>query len=485
MTLDSENYIASSKFFYYYNDFPYYIARKGIQLDNSEQIEKEFTQTRSFLIEFPDDESQKSFCIEQNLMGTQNEVSGADLEKYPGLETDKNDQNDQNNKEVQLVLQFKHTPTIWVLGSYKWIQTISQDYIQHIYLDVPCFLSVNSVRSQFNLDEIHQSLFKITGKGIKVGIIDSGIDASHPALREKICASINLTDEHDGDYNGHGTFLAGIIAANSPDSTGIVTQGIAPDAKLIDYKIFNQKGAANLSDLITIMDMICDRQQQENIPDILLFGGTLAGRYENSLIDSYLKQLYEMNVVLISPTGNFGPDPGIICAPSSYSHVISVGAIDSQQKVTFFSGRDSFSVKNFKPDIVLPGKDIISLKSLNGSIGEYLSSDVNAIILSGTSISAAVAAGFMALLKSALPSKNPSELLQLLSSSMLPSNQENYVSGKGIPHIETIMENNKILLAAPQTPNQVWWNSLKTGLNWGLVILIFFYILHYFLNYSI
>lgn len=91
----------------------------------------------------------------------------------------------------------------------------------------------------------------VKGKGVRVGIIDSGIDENHPELQGKVLLSKDFTkDGHTHDRNGHGTHVAGTIAGGNKSGPHI---GVAPDAKLIIAKVFNDKGSTDMATLLAAM----------------------------------------------------------------------------------------------------------------------------------------------------------------------------------------------------------------------------------------
>ena len=110
----------------------------------------------------------------------------------------------------------------------------------------------------------------MTGKGIKIALLDSGIDQSHPDLSGKIYSSINTTDEDPSDFNGHGTLLAGILVGEGAHLSGLYP-GIAPDAQLFNIKVFNENGKASMADVLLGLDLLLD-SWDSLCPDILVFG---------------------------------------------------------------------------------------------------------------------------------------------------------------------------------------------------------------------
>ena len=116
-------------------------------------------------------------------------------------------------------------------------------------------LSENMVFSNNNLNSYYMDLIgadhlyaeDIKGQGLVCAVIDSGCDPKHPLLKDKIIGGRNFTNEGSkdnfDDYNGHGTHVAGLIAA---DGYGVFKGGIAPECKLLICKALNKHGSGNL-----------------------------------------------------------------------------------------------------------------------------------------------------------------------------------------------------------------------------------------------
>lgn len=218
------------------------------------------------------------------------------------------------------------------------------------------------------------------GQGVKIAVIDTGCDKNHIDLKERIIGGRNFTEEDNGDinnfndYNGHGTHVAGIIAA-SLNGTGVV--GVAPEASLLILKALNGKGSGNFLAIIKAIEYAID--QKVNIISMSLGGKNGSVELENAV-----KKAVEENILVVCAASNEGDgraDTSEYAYPAFYNEVISVGAIDS----TKASAR--FSNTNNQVDVVAPGVLINSTAPNNG----YRS-------ISGTSMAAPHVSGALALL---------------------------------------------------------------------------------------
>jgi minor extracellular serine protease Vpr len=153
------------------------------------------------------------------------------------------------------------------------------------------------------------------GSGIIVSIIDTGIDFNHPDLEGKIIGGYDFVDNDDipEDVNGHGTQVAGIIAANGN------LKGIAPNSKILMYKV-SEDGESVPSHLIikAIEKSIKDGADIINI--------SLGINQTNTKIDEAVNKAIKNNIFVVTAAGNFGPDLNTIGSPGINPNAITVGA---------------------------------------------------------------------------------------------------------------------------------------------------------------
>lgn len=235
-----------------------------------------------------------------------------------------------------------------------------------------------------------------TGKGVKVAVVDSGI-SNHPELN--IAGGISTvgdgTNANFADDNGHGTHVAGIIAADS--SSGEVV-GMAPGASLYAVKTLGADGKGTLVDLLEGLDWAI--QNKMDIINLSLGGDTDA----QSLHDM-VDKAYNKGILVVASAGNSGTasntDQNTVGYPARYESVISVAAVDQNLNHATFSSTGP------RVDVSAPGQAIRSTyPSALGKSYEYMS---------GTSQAAPHVAGELALLKEKNPSANAVQLRELLN----------------------------------------------------------------------
>ncbi|WP_230739495.1 S8 family peptidase [Methanooceanicella nereidis] len=210
-----------------------------------------------------------------------------------------------------------------------------------------------------------------TGAGVKVAVIDTGIDYDHPDLSGNVQGGYSCVS-YTGDYkddNGHGTHVAGIVAARNND-IGVV--GVAPDAWLYGVKALNKKGSGYTSDVIEGIDWSVANGMQ-------VITMSLGSAYEVQALHDAVDNAYANGIVVIAAAGNdYG---GPINYPAAYDTVIAVTATDQ------YDAAASFSNAGPEAELAAPGVSIYSTYKS----GTYA-------IMSGTSMSTPHVAGAAALL---------------------------------------------------------------------------------------
>lgn len=218
-----------------------------------------------------------------------------------------------------------------------------------------------------------------TGAGITVGIIDTGIDNTHPDFRTK--KIIRRDYINDGaaptQFNPHGTHVAGTIAANGK------IRGVAPDATLIDYRVFDTQGGGATNAIIT-------RAIEQSIEDGCdIINLSLGGPYDYPPMRKSIQKAVSRGIMVIVAAGNEGdsnPDTVQIGYPAYYPEVVSVGAVNYSTKTGTIEQK-WWSNRNDQVDVCADGFEVLSTVPGN----KYAS-------FSGTSMASPHVAGFCALL---------------------------------------------------------------------------------------
>ncbi|MFA6956827.1 MAG: S8 family serine peptidase [Thermoanaerobaculia bacterium] len=269
------------------------------------------------------------------------------------------------------------------------------------------------------------STFGQRGNGVTVAVIDTGIDYRHPALGEHFGPGFKVAggwdfvnDDADPiDDNGHGTHVAGIVAASSPDLIGV-----APDAQLLAYKVLDRGGYGYSSDVLAAIDRCADPNGDLDYSDRVDVVNLSLGRTEagDDSLSNAVDSLVRLGTVVCVAAGNEG-DWQTIESPATASGAITVGAIDAQSAVAEFSSRGPIaSTWELKPDLVAPGVGVRS-SSLNGETA----------VLSGTSTASAHVAGVAALLRGLHPDWTATQIKSAITNSAAPLTEGVMAAGSG------------------------------------------------------
>jgi subtilisin len=185
------------------------------------------------------------------------------------------------------------------------------------------------------------------GKVIKVAVLDTGIDGTHPDLAPnyKFGVSFVPTESTAMDFNSHGTHCAGTIAA-AINGVGVV--GVAPAAYLYAVKVLDATGSGAWSQLIAGIDW-CINKKRMNVLSMSL-GGSAAP----TALEDMCNAAWNKGLLLVAAAGNSGPGPNTVLFPAKYANVIAVSAIDSANAIPNFSSRGP------EVELCAPGVDVLS-----------------------------------------------------------------------------------------------------------------------------
>ncbi len=155
-----------------------------------------------------------------------------------------------------------------------------------------------------------KALGPVTGRGIGVAIIDSGIAAHHPALSKRVIASVDFTDRHGrgDDLYGHGTHIAGIVAARDfRDSVSGADSGMAPAAHLINLKVLGSDGTGEAADVIEAIDWAIRYRRIFGIRVVnLSLGAAPTQSYKDDPLCLAVERAVKAGLVVVTSAGNHG-----------------------------------------------------------------------------------------------------------------------------------------------------------------------------------
>lgn len=257
--------------------------------------------------------------------------------------------------------------------------------------------------SDINLEQI--SKLDLDGRGVRVGVIDTGIDPSHPDLAGKLGAWAEFeydgqkidSEPHETHRLGHGTHVASVLAGN--------TTGIAPGMTLITALAL-PKGSGTTEQVLSAMEWVLDPDQDPDTDDGAQVVNMSFGCYGTSeVFRDAVNNMIEAGVLPVGAIGNYGSDTTI--SPGNVPGSIGVGALDENDDAAYFSGGGEVCWEDtcvMKPNVSAPGVNIPGI----GIDGEYQT-------LSGTSFAAPHIAAAAALMLEYHPGLTPAQMNAFLS----------------------------------------------------------------------
>ncbi len=264
-------------------------------------------------------------------------------------------------------------------------------------------------------------LMGVTGQGVVVANMDTGVDWQHPDLQAAYRGYdprglpnhrgnwYVATDEvylYPGDGNGHGTHTMGLMA-------GRQGTGVAPGARWIAVKAFTDtRRSTDVWLLDAFQWLVAPGDDPALAPDIVNGSWSSAAR-DSDMFRQAVRALRAAGIVPVFSAGNDGPVSQTVGIPGGYPEVLTVGATDDQDSLAVFSSRGPSAFGVVKPDVVAPGVAVLS--TYHG--GGYA-------IIDGTSMATPLVAGVAALLRQAAPDLSPDQVAQIIRSTARPIGAE-------------------------------------------------------------
>ncbi len=343
---------------------------------------------------------------------------------------------------------------------------------QRILMTVPAAADVAPAKAadgtpvEWNVDRVNAPKVwaqGFTGQGVTVGVVDTGIDVNHPALKAvyrgtkedgTMDHNYNFFDATKGrkdayDDNMHGTHVSGTIAGHANGDAPAT--GVAPGAKLIGSKILSASGSGTLQGVMKGLEWMLaptdsngQNADPSKAPDIISNSwGTNNGKDQS--FRKLLQAFLAAGITPVFAAGNSGPRAGSVGTPGSNPEVISVAATDKADKVASFSSRGPSPIKDEKtgsdrkPDISAPGHQITS--TVPG--GGYKT-------ISGTSMATPAVSGVIALLLSKHKDLTNDEIVKAINTTArdIDAPGYDYNAGNGIIDAEAALKAADAIVAA-------------------------------------
>jgi serine protease AprX len=379
------------------------------------------------------------------------------------------------------------------------------DDIQIEHSCVECIdpsLLINNYVKAIGADRLWNGSPKLQGKHVTVAVVDSGV-AKHDDLKNKehvtalrLLSRAEFGGDQTGidDKNGHGSHIAGIIAGDGSQSNGAYV-GVAPKADLVDVKVADDQGMSTLSDVVVGLQWILEHKDVYPIRVVnLSLNSTVAESYHTNPLNAAVEILWFNGIVVVVAAGNNGT--ATLYPPANDPFVIVVGATDDQgtdnindDVVASFSAYGTTPDGVTKPDLVAPGRNIVSLLASDDS-NFALNHPANIIAgpyglkyfkMSGTSAAAPMVTGAAALLLQDEPNLNPDQVKYRLTATANKAWPGYNAATAGAGYLDvyaavtgTTTESANTGITASQLlwtgSNPVNWGSVQWGsVQWGSV----------------
>ena len=289
------------------------------------------------------------------------------------------------------------------LKAMSGVEYVEKDQQVHVLLDkaVP----------QIGGDQVWSAGY--TGKGIKVAVIDTGVDAGHADLNgNKVVGWVDYVNGKTSPYDdhGHGTHVSSTIAGTGAASSGKY-KGVAPEAGIIGIKVLGKDGSGSTSNIIKGIEWAVN-----NGADVISMslGSSTHSQSSDTAIDNAIKA----GVVCVIAAGNSGSGAKTIACPGDDINAITVGAVDRNDAIASFSSRGPNRDGSVKPDVSNMGVGLVAAKATGITIGKAVDQYYTA--LSGTSMATPMTSGAVALLLQAKPDMTPAQVKDALTKTAKP-----------------------------------------------------------------
>ncbi len=290
------------------------------------------------------------------------------------------------------------------------------------------------------------------GENIEVAVIDTGIQKNHPDLQANILGGYNCLNKNRAAYddqNGHGTHVAGTIAAVE---NGIGAVGVAPKAKIWAVRVLDRNGGGTWSQVICGIDWVTSQSSHIKIASMSLGGGGTAGANCNSsALRKAICNSVAAGVTYVVAAGNNGGDVKN-SVPAAYPEVIAVSALADSNgascgggAATSYGPDDTFASFSNYATLAVDAARLIGAPGVS-IYSTWLNSGYNTI--SGTSMATPHVSGAAALYLKKFPGSTPAQIKAgLLALAEAPNVNVNNECTTGVSHVGTVLHPEKVLRA--------------------------------------
>lgn len=298
-----------------------------------------------------------------------------------------------------------------------------------VYEEEPIALAMERERATINAEAPRGASWP-SGEGVTVALVDSGIDASHPAFAGRVLATVRISKGgvvagESGDGDGHGTHVAGIVGGDGAGSVDGRHRGIAPASSLVGVDISDSFTTTNA---VRAFGWVAENAGRYDIRVVSNSWGREKDDAHYDPDDPVIRAsdaLVERGIVVVFSAGNRGRDGSATLTPEAMNpNVITVGAAGSAGRVESYSSRgpaidgEGRALRWTKPDLMAPGTAVVSTRaSVLAASGARSDEERYYTVMNGTSMAAPQVAAAAALLLDAHPELAPADVASLLQRS--------------------------------------------------------------------
>ncbi|MFE1833186.1 S8 family serine peptidase [Streptomyces sviceus] len=294
------------------------------------------------------------------------------------------------------------------------------------------------------------------GTGVKVAVLDTGVDTSHPDLADQVVEAKDFSgSDGTGDKFGHGTHVASTVAGTGAKAGGKY-KGVAPGAKILNGKVLDDTGFGSDSGIIAGMEWAV--AQKADVVNLSLGGTDLPGTDPmEEAVDRLSAESDTLFVVAAGNEGEFGE--GTVGSPGSADAALTVGAVDKSDALADFSSRGPrVGDSGVKPDLTAPGVEITAAAAAGSLVEEEYPSGVPGYAtLDGTSMATPHVAGAAALLAQQHPDWSGERLKAVLTGSAKPGRYSSFQQGTGRTDLVRALDQNVVTEQGPLDFGEQQW----------------------------
>ncbi|HEY83728.1 MAG TPA: S8 family peptidase [Chloroflexi bacterium] len=304
------------------------------------------------------------------------------------------------------------------------LQTLAEnDDVEYVWADLPVHTCLDVSVPRIAAPAVWAEGFD--GSGVKLAIVDTGIDPNHADFSGRIIARKKFIGSSEDDENGHGTHVAGIAAGTGAASNGKY-RGAASGAQLYIAKVLDKNGGGSMSGVMAGIEWAVGQGAQ--VINLSL-GGSGPCDGSDALSTMCDAAVTQAGVMLCVAAGNAGPGASTVGSPGCAKQVLTVGASDDNDNITGFSSRGPTSDGRVKPNIVFPGYGIVAPQAAGTQLGQVIAPGY--ISLNGTSMATPHASGAACLLLQAKPDLTPTQIKSALRNTAVDLGQPANAQGSG------------------------------------------------------